>query len=44
MLLLFFIPFYGNGQDTVVQDSISTKTDSIPEEKDLMDVIKKITT
>src|SRR4051794_7032647 len=43
MLLLFFIPFYGNGQDTFVQDSISTKTDSIPKEMDLMDVIRKMT-
>ena len=43
VLLLSFITYHSNGQDTVVQDSISTKIDSIPGEKDLMDVIKSIT-
>ena len=42
MLALLLIAYQVNGQDTVVQDSISSKTDSIPQEKDLMDVIKKM--
>lgn len=42
ILILLLISFHGNGQDTVVQDSISTRVDSLPKEKDLMDVIKKM--